>query len=111
MRLPPTQSGRAMLVELSDDEALGLCPGAVVVVRSRRPVMHEYDPLHVDHVRLGVAYDDATPPHASTVPVIEGYRGLTPQAGERPLVYAVPDCLGPRWADVGEEATTQDEAA
>lgn len=95
--LPPTTSGRFSLVELSDAEALGLCPGDVVIVRTPgRPVMYDYTPLRVDHVRLGVAYDDATPPHAFTVAVVEGYLGLAPQEGERPMVWAARDCSGPR---------------
>lgn len=84
-RFPPTTSGDAVIVALTDEAALALCPGDAVIVETPRGLA----PLVVDAVRLGVAFTDDNPPHPFEVPVIEAT-----VAGRR-LVWAVTDCLVP----------------
>lgn len=91
LTFPPTTSGAAMIAALSDDEALALCPGDAVVIQTARGLA----PLLVEQVRPGIAYDDSKAARAYKVPVVEGWLGGMVIDGERPSVWAVPDCLYP----------------
>lgn len=81
MRWPPTRSGTVILRELTDQEALDLQPGEILIFQTPSGLA----PLVVKEVKLGVAGDVGA---AYEVPVVVG---TVP--GRKTMSYGIPDCL------------------
>lgn len=81
MKIPSTRSGRATIVEITDQEAYDLQVGDIVIVEA--PVRHALEPRVVFTVRTGVAGEDGA---LEEVPVVDLVG--TGAGAHRPQPYA-----------------------